>query len=362
VVAIAASRGVAHLAARCIARREREAVEVVPPGADAAFLAPLSLDLLAPEDALAGALARLGIRRVGELARLPPSSLATRLGPSVLPLLALARGKPQEPPLAAVRDPRLEEAMDLEFPMDRLEPLAFALRGLLSRIAARLEVRGLACADLELSLGLLGGGHEERRLELAAPTLDVRVLLRRVLLALEASPPEAPVERLSIVLEGRLPRRDQLDLFRPAGPAPAVLQHLLAELEVLCGEGRVGSPRVPDDRRPDAFGLVPFVPDATRCTTPAPESDAEGPVVRALRPPLPAQVRASGGRPDWLRSALANGRVVRCAGPWRTTGVWWSPERRFAYDHFDVETEDGLVTRLRFDFPKRRWEIEAVYD
>jgi hypothetical protein len=54
--------------------------------------------------------------------------------------------------------------------------------------------------------------------------------------------------------------------------------------------------------------------------------------------------------------------VVRCAGPWRITGGWWSPEERFAFDQFDVQCEDGVVVRLRFDHVRREWQIDAVYD
>jgi protein ImuB len=360
VVAIAASRGVAHLAARCLAAREAQ-VEVVPPGDDAAFLAPLPLDLLAPDDELVSSLTRLVIRRLGELARLPTRPLATRLGPEALRLQELARGHPHEPPLSPIRDQLLEEGTDLEFPVDRLEPLGFVLRGLVSRLVARLELRGLACQELELSCGLVGGGHQERRLGLAAPTCDERILLRRLLLALEAHPPAAPLESVHLALTGRPPRRDQLDLFRPAGPAPAQLESLLAELEALCGEGRVGSPRTPDTWRPDAFDLASFVAEPEHSKAPSPIAPSPTPALRALRPPLPAQVRAPHGHPEWMRSALANGRVLRAAGPWRTSGAWWS-EARFAYDHFDVETEDGLVTRLRFDLLAERWEIDGVYD
>ena len=59
---------------------------------------------------------------------------------------------------------------------------------------------------------------------------------------------------------------------------------------------------------------------------------------------------------------LANGEVTRCAGPWRTTGGWWSREERFAFDHFDVQTSDGLVVRLRRDLITGCWQIDAVYD
>jgi protein ImuB len=84
--------------------------------------------------------------------------------------------------------------------------------------------------------------------------------------------------------------------------------------------------------------------------------------VRALRPPLPARVRVAGGRPAWLESALANGRIERSAGPWRSSGRWWSPEERFAFDHYDVATGDGWVVRLRLDLLRQRWEIDGVYD
>jgi protein ImuB len=75
-----------------------------------------------------------------------------------------------------------------------------------------------------------------------------------------------------------------------------------------------------------------------------------------------AQVRVARGRPETVRSAIANGRVLRLAGPWRTTGGWWTPEERFAYDSFDVQTSDGTVSRLRLDRVRKIWQIDAVYD
>jgi protein ImuB len=84
--------------------------------------------------------------------------------------------------------------------------------------------------------------------------------------------------------------------------------------------------------------------------------------VRALRPPVPARVWLRGGRPERIRSAVANGDVVHVAGPWRTTGGWWATEQRFAYDHFDVQIDDGTMARLRFDHVRKRWELDAVYD
>ncbi|MFQ5415512.1 MAG: hypothetical protein ACE5FL_00540 [Myxococcota bacterium] len=359
--AIASSRHVAHIAARKLTGNGD--TRVLPPGSETAYLAREPLDLLDLDDALAERLTSFGLHTVGDLLALPKRALGTRLGPEVLELIARARGEECELPLSAPDTGAIAEAIDLEFPIDRLEPLRFALQGMLSRLLARLEARCLACGDLTLTLALAGGGRDALRIGTAAPTLDLRVLMRLLAQALEARPPDAPVEGVALETEGCALRGDQLDLFRPAGPAPAALGRTLAELEALCGSGRIGAPEVADDHRPDAFGQGRFAPASPRAT-PGNADDGARPAlaVRALRPPVPARVQIHRGRLDSVRSAAANGRVVRCAGPWRVTGGWWSPQQRFAYDYFDVQTSDGTVVRLRLDHVRKIWEIDAVYD
>jgi protein ImuB len=373
-VAVASSRSVAQIAARQLAygasRPAEEAsqrscagagdVRVIAPDEESRFLAPLPLDLLSPDDDQAEALSRLGLRRIEDLLRLEGRALVTRLGPGIRTLLALARGQDRAPPPPVPPAQRLEEATDLEASLERLEPLGFVLRGLLDRLAERLACRGLAFGDLELDLRLEGGGLDARRVGIAAPTLDLRVVLRLALLGLEAAPPTAAVEAVSVATRGCAIRGDQLDFFRPAGPTPAVLARTLAELTALVGPSRVGAPAVADDHHPGAVRVEPFrVPKPHAKTEPALRPTL---AVRALRPPLAARVRVAGGRPAWLESALANGRIERSAGPWRSSGRWWSPEERFAFDHYDVATGDGWVVRLRLDLLRQRWEIDGVYD
>ncbi len=378
-VAIASSCSVARIAARqigvadtdpCRSEASEGRVLTLPPERERAFLAPLPIDLLAPDDALAGSLTRFGVHRVRDLLALPRRGLTHRLGKDALGLIRLAEGRAQEPPLPELRETRLAEAIDLETPAERIEPLLFVLQGLLSRLLERLDARHLGCGDLALQLDLDGGGRDARQIGVAAPTADLRVLVRLLRHALESRAIAAPVLGVSIETRGRPLRRDQLDLFRPAGPAPAVLGETLAALQSLCGEERIGAPLAPDSHHPDAEGLLPFAPSpASPAANGPPRSGGAGDALatgalalRALRPPLPAQVRSQQHRPVWLRSAVANGRVVRCAGPWRTTGGWWSPEGRFAFDHFDVQSEDGVVVRLRFDHVGRVWQIDALYD
>lgn len=365
----AAARGAAHAEARA------SGFLALRPDEEARAIAALPVDLLAPSDALAQRLTRLGIRRVGDLLRLPRRALAQRLGPEARALAARARGEHDEPPLPAPRDARLEEACDLEAPIDRLEPLRFALRGLAARLAERLAVRGLATRRLELALALEGRARDARRIGLAAPTLDVRVWMRVLAGELEASPPRAPVLAVALATEGEAVRRDQLDLFRPRGPDPSALDATLAELEALCGRERVGAPRVADVHRPDAWALAPFAPRAAEARAAGGPvdtariggergTDARPPLaaVRALRPPVPARVRVDAGAPVAVASAVTSGEVVHASGPWRSTGGWWSEGERYALDHYDVQVSDGVVARLCFDWTARRWSVDGVYD
>ncbi|MFP6564432.1 MAG: hypothetical protein VCC68_08115 [Myxococcota bacterium] len=364
VVAVAGSKDVSLLLARTRARDPRKESSL-PPGAEAAFLADLSLDWFEPGEPLASRLTRFGLQRVRDLLALPGRGLAERLGPEILALRKRARGEAPESPLPEWREPRLEEGIDLEFAVDRIEPLLFVLRGVLSRLLERLRSRGRVVGSLDCQLGFAGGRRVERCIRVAAPTDDERVLLRLLALWLESQPPEDPVEFVALASEGVPERGEQLDLFLPRGPDPAGLDRTLAELEALCGAERVGAPNDPDGHRPDRCGLQPFDPppassdSRTREGAP-PRSGLGG--LRALRPPLTAEVQVQRGRPHFLRCAVACGPLVAVAGPWRISGHWWNEHERFAFDYFDVQVEDTSLLRLRFDWREKRWQVDGLYD
>jgi protein ImuB len=358
-VAVAGSRSVALVAARCLAHDGD--THVLEAGGEPAFLAPLPIDVLDPDDALAERLTRFGVHRVGDLLRLPPRALATRLGAAAPALVALAGGRCELPPPRAPAEARIEEGVDLEYPVEQQEPLLFALQGPLSRLLARLELRHLACHELALELELGGGARDARRIGVSSPTRELRVLMRLLSQSLESRPPAAAVTGARLETEGCPLRRDQLDLFRPAGPAPGALAPALAELASLCGAARVGAPALADQHHPDALELAPFAPRAGDASTPTPPPVAPL-ALRRLRPPASARVQVRAGHPIALQSGVCSGRVLRCAGPWRTTGGWWSREGRFAFDHFDVQTEDGTLVRLRYDHVSKLWQIDGIYD
>jgi hypothetical protein len=54
--------------------------------------------------------------------------------------------------------------------------------------------------------------------------------------------------------------------------------------------------------------------------------------------------------------------VKQCAGPWRSSGAWWSLDRRtWDRDEWDVELPGG-VYRLARDRVTGSWSIDAIID
>ena len=88
---------------------------------------------------------------------------------------------------------RFEDELELEYPVELLEPLAFLLSRLLNGLATRLATRGLATDELRLRLLLENRSTHERTLRLPVPTLDTKAFLKLMQLDLSANPPPAPI-------------------------------------------------------------------------------------------------------------------------------------------------------------------------
>jgi protein ImuB len=400
-----ASAGIASskIAAR-LAARDGGGTAVIPPHQEWRFLAPLPIDTLEPGPELRETFARWGIRRLGDLAALPASAVATRLGPEAARLARRARGEEEDPLVPRPSPVHFEEAVELDYGVESLQPFVFVARALLDRLTVRVALRGLLCGDLRLSLRLADRRRVERTVPVAVPSNDGKALLTLLRLHLEAHPPPAAVESIRLAAVPERLRPAQLDLFRPRGPSPARLALTLARLTALCGADRLGAPMVADSHRPDAYATAPFegnAADGARNTgTPAnhpPVTGHRSPVtghasssrdhvplaLRAVRPPQELEVFCDRGRPDFLRPAgtpahpppghrspvtghapspyRCHGRIVSMAGPWRTQGEWWL-DGGFSRDYYDVQLSDGVLYRLFFDRRTQRWFVDGVYD
>lgn len=379
--------------------------QVVTPGEEPAFLAPLPLRRLAPELEIAETLQRWGVRTIGELARLPAAEVASRLGEVGRELHARARGVDPRPLVAREPPLDLREGMSLEWPLVAIEPFLFLARAALDRLAARLAACGLACLRLALSLRLEPDGWKERTIELPAPTRDVKVLLTLLRLELEKEAPGAPVSAFALAAHPDRPRVAQRTLFGPQEIPPDRLATTLARLFALLGPGRTGAPVATDGHRPERCALAPFdppPPPLLRSDLVHPDLATQQPpagrgllAVRVLRPPVPLEVLvedggdgvarplqvASPGAPEGedvgagrrlvsvderrrrggKRRPRIAGRVRVAAGPWSVEEGWWVAEP-VEREYWDVELEEGGIYRLFKEAAKGSWFADGVYD
>ena len=188
-VGVASSKEVALLAARCGGAR------AIAAGREKEFLNWLPLDLLKLDGGADGGgrdgaeleqtLARWGIRRLGELARLDIRAVGSRLGARAVELMRIARGECRTPLIARRAAENFAEAVELEWGVDSLEAMGFVMRAMLERVVERLKLRGMAAGEIALALELDGRRRDVRRVALPAPTNEARTLLALILLNLE---------------------------------------------------------------------------------------------------------------------------------------------------------------------------------
>jgi protein ImuB len=339
-------------------------VSILPQGDEAKFLASLPLKLLEPSPELQETLERWGIRRFHDLAALPPLGIAERLGPEGLCLRQLARGG-VERKLVPLEDPaRFEEELELDYPVELLEPLAFVLSRFLGGLTTRLMTRGLATDELRLRLKLENRGVHERMLRLPVPSLDQRAFLKLLQLDLAAHPPAAPVVHVHLEANPVKPRAAQSGLYLPVAPEPVKLELTLARIKAMVGEKKVGAPELLDTHRPGAHKMgttaIFQIPKRTGGKT-RNGCNAAGVTIalRVFRPPRAALVSIASGRPYFVAAEGVRGRVLELAGPWRTSGDWWTTDP-WERDEWDIALSDGALYRIYCAPPG--WFVEGSYD
>ena len=406
-VAIAGTRTAARL---CV--HHRAGLTIVEPGTEAATLAPLPLALLAvlesdPPDLETWR--RWGLTTLGQLAALDASDVAARLGQTGVAWQRCARGEDPRPLLPAVPEERFEQALDLEWPIEGLEPLSFVLGRLMEPLSAHLERRDRGAAVLHVRLQLVAKHEDgtrqmhERALELPTPIKDARTLRTLALLDLESHPPAAAIDRVVVAVDPTAARVVQYSLLTRPLPSPEQISTLVARLDALMGQGRSGSPAPVDSWQPGAFAMQPFAPpdsdgvyrhdprslggrEEAQCEDlpgsvppwPVGVNDVSNPAValRRFRFPVAARVRVDAGKPVRVmtdRAGLAGGHVTTCAGPWRTSGNWWNDgaavrggegaqEQGWDRDEWDVTLSDGATYRVFRERESHGWFVEGVVD
>jgi protein ImuB len=310
---------------------------------------------------------RWGLRTLGDVAALPRADVQARLGPVGLRLHQAACGEDAAPFVPMDEPASFVETQELEWPIEGLEPLAFVLSRLCDRLSLRLRSADRGAVTIRTALRLVTRETHERRLHLPSPMADARILRTLILLDLESHPPAAAIDIVTIDLEVSPGSILQGSLIAPTLPTPEDLATLVARVTALVGASRVGAPSVVDTHDARAVGMGIFRPEdggqrvAERVT-----GKGAGFALRRLRLPVAVRVELEGKMPAQIAPSargLAGGRVVSCAGPWRSSGGWWTLNRAgWDRDEWDVEITTGDVYRISRNRSTGQWEVEAILD
>ena len=346
---------------------------IVPPGADARYLAPFPVTLLGLDDDLAETLRSLGLVKIGQLAALDADEVEARFGPEGLAAHRLARGIDGRGPTTP-RDNALPVVeVELGGPVATAEPLLFVLKGALASLSGALHARGLAAREIALGLQLDDGTAAVRAVRPARPTSHPDALFDHCRMALEGWQLPEPATALRLSAAVTVPASgEQGDLLAPRWADPSALAAAFDRIRGSEGIDAVAVPEMRDGHLPSDQGAwLPGQADARprhRQLAAAPDGQTVVTALRALAIPAPVHVRLG-------RSGLAAFKhgdqwhdVAEWCGPERLAPRWWRREGAAAAgepsgprDYYTARTADGTLWLLYRGEPDQ-WLLEGWLD
>lgn len=402
-IAIASNIDTAQIAARGF-----PGITMIPPGQESQYLSGLPVSVLFPSAEIAETLSRWGVRICADFANLPILQLSERLGQEGVRLHALARGESSRSLVIAEAEHFFEEEMELDDPVEELDPLSFLLGRLLDQLCTRLAARSLATAAIRVRFELQPSFENainirkevfrekdrpslyEKEMQLPLPTRDSKMLLKLLRLRLQLNPPNAPIQKMAIAADAARPRAIQGGLFRPSFPDPERLELTIARISHVVGETNVGSPLLMDTHRPAEFQMQRFFAPVETADTNRRHKIVAGPSeperqsansktpagFRVFRPPVPIRIESKAGCPTRVIFHSLSGEVFTASGPWRTSGEWWQ-EDSWQQEEWDLEihfhaSKQGNphakcdpncgLYRFYYDSPRGSWFARGIYD
>jgi protein ImuB len=287
----------------------------------------------------------LGITTLGDLARLPRETLASRFGTPGVQAHRLASGEDR------MVDPREIPAdfaveMSFEDPLESLDSVAFAARNLAEKLLRRLRPAGVAPHTVIITAGAARGPERSRVWRSADPFTE-RALIDRVWWQLrawvETSGMPGGISSLRIVPEDLSGEGRQLSLLNDESSL-IDSERALARAQAMLGpdgvlQARPQGGRMPAERVTWSRWGEPEPAEERSVDSPWPGSTpAPSP---ALVPPRldPIEVEWDGGMPTRVRLGSRWEPVLTWSGPWRLSGRWWAGERDA--DRYQLVTSVG---------------------
>ncbi|MES2092619.1 MAG: DNA polymerase Y family protein [Actinomycetota bacterium] len=359
---------------------QRQRIRIVPEGGSAEFLAGMPVGLLG-EQALATLLRRLGIRTLGEFARLQPQDVEDRFGEAGARVHALARGLDSRPVVPRVVPEQLDSAVGFEPPLDRIDQVTFGVRASADRFIDQLVRARLVCTSIRIEVDSESGEVSERtwlhpRSFTAADVVD------RVRWQLQGSGTidhglSSGITRVRVVPESVDAIGNHEQGLWGSGHDERI-HHGLSRVQSMLGHGAVvtasiGGGRTLLDRqslvawgdrtetaKPDALpwpGQLPTPMPGTVFDVPQPAMvlDSAGAAVD-----LDERGTLSGAPAQFATDGRTLRPITAWAGPWTIDERWWDADTFRRASRFQVVDDAGAAWLLVLD--SHVWWTEAKYD
>ena len=345
-LAIAGTSGAAWALARSPLREEGPAI--ISPGEERAALRHLPVAGLRLDPRTVAGLRRLGLRSVGELARLPRAEITARFG--TLPVLRLdqALGAMEEA-IAWPRPPApFTERFSSAEPIGTPEDLGRALELLAARLCQRLAEQRQGGHRFVARFFRVDGEDQFIAVTTALPAREPKHLTKLLRERLETVDAGFGVEMVALDAESVAPLGTPQGKLLAAPDPGRALAEMVDTLANRIGEGRIWRPAPQESHVPEC-ALRPAPPlDAV----PAWVTDPSAPrPIRLLRRPEPIEVTAPvpDDPPILFRWRGALHRVRAASGPERIGAEWWRrkepprdrPEADLIRDYYRVEDTAG---------------------
>jgi nucleotidyltransferase/DNA polymerase involved in DNA repair len=200
-----ASFGIAagKFSARVLARTARAGlVKLVPPGEEAAFLAPLPVDHLPAGESMLWRLRMLGLETLGDVAALPEGAFQQQFGPEGGRCWRLARGIDDEPLFPRAKEEAVVRRLQLPAPALTLDAVLAGVERLVHAAYGDPARGGRWVRKAVVRGSLDGGGSWELPVPFREALADPGDAWFAVKCAVERRPPERPLEELEVELVG----------------------------------------------------------------------------------------------------------------------------------------------------------------
>jgi protein ImuB len=407
-VGLAGSRFAAEIAARTAdAGGVAAALET-----DAEYLAKLPLEMLPLPEKATAQLSLLGVRDLGEFARLPGNTVRAKYGEEGRAAQKLAAGRDDRPLKPRSRPLVLEEKVEFEWDEHNLDRITFALQALADRLARRLEIRGLMARRMQAEIIRTDQSRQTFTLDLPEPSAQARTFRDLVRWHLDAAETtairpepgsieatfesEPGISTIRIEVAELVPFEGKAtNLFANRAERIQRANRAISRLRVALGEEVVfRSALHPGERAPErAFARIDaYVPEAgkTRRKKSAQGTDegrrkksgqgagkerkkvngpeappaeryaaGSGGSLRLFDPPLAATL-LSDRTGERIRFDGRHEAIVGRYGPHRLRSGWW--ETPLTRDYYRVLLAGGDGLLVYHEPPSDRWFVQGVVD